>query len=61
MREDDRQTYVSFLEAFEKGKTFLSVCDNCGEIGFRQAASGIDSKALPTSDNESVGPWRRGT
>ena len=32
MREDDRQTYDSFREACEKGKTFLLVCDNCGEI-----------------------------
>ena len=32
MREDDRQTYDSFLEACEKGKVFLLVCDNCGEI-----------------------------
>lgn len=32
MREDDRQTYLSFLEACEKGHTFLLVCDNCGEI-----------------------------
>ena len=32
MREDDRQIYDSFLEACEKGKTFLLVCDNCGEI-----------------------------
>ncbi|MCR5208645.1 MAG: ARMT1-like domain-containing protein [Lachnospiraceae bacterium] len=32
MREDDRKTYASFLEACEKGKTFLLVCDNCGEI-----------------------------
>ena len=32
MREDDRQTYDSFLEACERGKTFLLVCDNCGEI-----------------------------
>ncbi len=32
MREDDRQTYDPFLEACEKGKTFLLVCDNCGEI-----------------------------
>ena len=32
MREDDRLTYVSFLNACEKGKTFLLVCDNCGEI-----------------------------
>ena len=32
MRDDDRQTYDSFLEACEKGKNFLLVCDNCGEI-----------------------------
>ena len=32
MREDDRLTYASFLNACEKGKTFLLVCDNCGEI-----------------------------
>ena len=32
MREDDRQTYDSFLMACEKGKTFLLICDNCGEI-----------------------------
>lgn len=32
MREDDRRTYDSFLEACKKGKTFLLVCDNCGEI-----------------------------
>lgn len=32
MREDDRQVYDSFLEACKKGKTFLLVCDNCGEI-----------------------------
>lgn len=32
MREDDRQTYDSFREACEKGKAFLLVCDNCGEI-----------------------------
>ena len=32
MREDDRQIYDSFLEACKKGKTFLLVCDNCGEI-----------------------------
>lgn len=32
MREDDRQIYDSFLKACEKGKTFLLVCDNCGEI-----------------------------
>ena len=32
MREDDRITYESFLRACEKGKKFLLVCDNCGEI-----------------------------
>ncbi len=32
MREDDRITYESFLRACEKGKDFLLVCDNCGEI-----------------------------
>ena len=32
MREDDRLTYDSFLCACEKGKSFLLVCDNCGEI-----------------------------
>ena len=32
MREDDRITYESFLRACEKGKNFLLVCDNCGEI-----------------------------
>ncbi|MCR4750029.1 MAG: ARMT1-like domain-containing protein [Lachnospiraceae bacterium] len=32
MREDDRPTYDAFLEACEKGKNFLLVCDNCGEI-----------------------------
>ena len=32
MRDGDRITYDSFLEACEKGKTFLLVCDNCGEI-----------------------------
>ena len=32
MRDDDRKTYRSFLKACEKGKTFLLVCDNCGEI-----------------------------
>ena len=32
MREDDRHTYASFIKACEKGKAFLLVCDNCGEI-----------------------------
>lgn len=32
MREDDRITYESFLENCKKGRNFLLVCDNCGEI-----------------------------
>ncbi len=32
MRDDDRKTYASFLEACENGRSFLLVCDNCGEI-----------------------------
>ncbi len=32
MRDDDKKTYVSFLKACEKGKAFLLICDNCGEI-----------------------------
>ena len=32
MREDDEQTYKSFLNECEKAKNFLLVCDNCGEI-----------------------------
>lgn len=32
MREDDRQTYQSFLEECRKGRKFLFICDNCGEI-----------------------------
>lgn len=32
MREDDLPVYESFLTACEKGKSFLLVCDNCGEI-----------------------------
>lgn len=32
MREDDLLTYRSFLRACEEAKTFLLVCDNCGEI-----------------------------
>ena len=32
MREDDKRTYQSFLKACEKARTFLLVCDNCGEI-----------------------------
>lgn len=32
MREDDKRTYQSFLKACGKAKTFLLVCDNCGEI-----------------------------
>ncbi len=32
MREDDKRTYEKFLKECEKAKTFLLVCDNCGEI-----------------------------
>lgn len=32
MRDDDRKTYASFLEACKNGRSFLLVCDNCGEI-----------------------------
>ena len=32
MREDDKKTYGSFLKACEEGRSFLLVCDNCGEI-----------------------------
>ncbi len=32
MREDDRRTYQSFLKACAAGKSFLLLCDNCGEI-----------------------------
>ena len=32
MREDDIQVYQSFLKECEKGKRFLLICDNCGEI-----------------------------
>lgn len=32
MREDDRKTYVSFLRECTDAKTFLLICDNCGEI-----------------------------
>lgn len=32
MREDDRKTYVSFLRECTNAKTFLLICDNCGEI-----------------------------
>lgn len=32
MREDDRKTYVSFLSECTDAKTFLLICDNCGEI-----------------------------
>ena len=32
MRADDLPVYASFLKACETGKTFLLVCDNCGEI-----------------------------
>lgn len=32
MRDDDLNTYRSFLNECEKGKKFLIICDNCGEI-----------------------------
>lgn len=32
MREDDAETYRSFLRECENAKTFLLICDNCGEI-----------------------------
>ena len=32
MREDDVSTYRAFLEECEKARTFLLICDNCGEI-----------------------------
>ena len=32
MREDDKATYESFLRECANGKSFLLVCDNCGEI-----------------------------
>ncbi len=32
MREDDRATYESFLNECANGRSFLLVCDNCGEI-----------------------------
>ena len=32
MREDDHKTYESFLCECSKAKTFLLICDNCGEI-----------------------------
>ena len=32
MRENDRKTYESFLRECTDAKTFLLICDNCGEI-----------------------------
>lgn len=32
IREDDRKTYESFLRECTDAKTFLLICDNCGEI-----------------------------
>lgn len=32
MREDDKKTYTSFLAECSNAKTFLLICDNCGEI-----------------------------
>ena len=32
MREDDRRTYEAFIRECADAKTFLLICDNCGEI-----------------------------
>ncbi len=32
MREDDRRTYEAFLRECANAKTFLLICDNCGEV-----------------------------
>ena len=32
MRDDDIPVYKAFLRECSAGKTFLLVCDNCGEI-----------------------------
>ena len=32
MRDDDKVTYESLISQCEKAKTFLMICDNCGEI-----------------------------
>lgn len=32
MREDDGETYRSFLKECEKAASFLLICDNCGEV-----------------------------
>ncbi|MCR4922569.1 MAG: ARMT1-like domain-containing protein [Lachnospiraceae bacterium] len=32
MREDDVKTYEAFLRECERGRSFLLICDNCGEI-----------------------------
>ena len=32
MRDDDAETYKSFLRECSRAKTFLLICDNCGEI-----------------------------
>ncbi len=32
MREDDRITYEAFIRECDDAKTFLLICDNCGEI-----------------------------
>lgn len=32
MRKDDAGTYEAFLRECEKARTFLLICDNCGEI-----------------------------
>ena len=32
MREEEKKVYQSFLQECEKAKSFLLICDNCGEI-----------------------------
>ena len=32
MRREDEEAYASFLDACAEGKSFLLICDNCGEI-----------------------------
>lgn len=32
MKPDDKTTYRSFIQECEKAKSFLLICDNCGEI-----------------------------
>ena len=32
LREDEKKTYASFLQACARAESFLLLCDNCGEI-----------------------------